>query len=46
MAKNGEIVAKETIPISVDIQEYWERVNFDIIRISTYDAILKLPWLA
>jgi hypothetical protein len=45
MAENGGTVAKETILISVDIQGHWERVNFDIIRISTYDVILGLPWL-
>jgi hypothetical protein len=39
-------MAKETIPISVDIQGYWERVNFDIIKTNTYDAVLGLPWLA
>jgi hypothetical protein len=38
-------VAKEIILISVDIQGYWERVNFDIIKISTYDAVLRLLWL-
>jgi hypothetical protein len=38
-------VAKEIIPISVDIQRHWERVNFDIIRINTYDAVLGLLWL-
>jgi hypothetical protein len=42
MAKNGETVIKEITPISVDIQEYWERVNFDITRINTYDAVLEL----
>jgi hypothetical protein len=45
MAENGGRVAKETISISVDIQNYWERVNFNIIRINTYDAILGLLWL-
>jgi len=38
-------MAKKTTPILVDIQGHWERVNFDIIRISTYDAVLKLLWL-
>jgi hypothetical protein len=38
-------VIKKIIPISVDIQRHWERVNFDIIRISTYDAVLGLLWL-
>jgi hypothetical protein len=46
VAENGGTVIKEITLISVDIQEHWERVNFDIIRISTYDAVLKLPWLA
>jgi hypothetical protein len=46
MAENGGTVAKKTISISVDIHGHWEQVNFDIIRISTYDAILGLPWLA
>jgi hypothetical protein len=45
VAENGGTVAKETIPISVNIQGHWERVNFDIIRISTYDAVLGLLWL-
>jgi hypothetical protein len=45
MAENGGTVIKEIIPISVDIQKYWERVNFNITRISTYDAILRLLWL-
>jgi hypothetical protein len=35
-------MAKETTPISVDIQGHWERVNFNVIRISTYDAVLGL----
>jgi hypothetical protein len=35
-------MAKEIIPISVDIQGHWERVNFDIIRTSTYDTVLRL----
>jgi hypothetical protein len=39
-------VAKEITPISVDIQGHWERVNFDVTRTSTYDAVLGLPWLA
>jgi hypothetical protein len=38
-------VIKKIIPISVDIQGHWERVNFDIIRINTYDAVLGLLWL-
>jgi hypothetical protein len=38
-------MAKKITLISVDIQEHWERVNFDITRISTYDAVLGLPWL-
>jgi hypothetical protein len=38
-------VAKEIILILLDIQGYWERVNFDITRISTYDAVLGLLWL-
>jgi hypothetical protein len=42
MAKNGGTVAKEITPISIDIQGHWERVNFNIIRINTYDAILGL----
>jgi hypothetical protein len=45
VAENSGIVAKEIILISVDIQGYWERVNFDITRISTYDAVLGLFWL-
>jgi hypothetical protein len=45
MAENGGTVAKETIPISIDIQGHWERVNFDITRTNTYDAVLGLSWL-
>jgi hypothetical protein len=45
MAENGGTVIKEITLISVDIQRHWERVNFDITRISTYDAVLGLPWL-
>jgi hypothetical protein len=44
MAENGGIVAKKIISITVDILGHWERVNFDIIRISTYDAVLGLLW--
>jgi hypothetical protein len=46
MAKNGGIVTKKITLISVDIQGHWERVNFDVTRISIYDAVLGLPWLA
>jgi hypothetical protein len=46
VAENGGIVIKETIPISVEIQGHWERVNFDVTRISIYDAVLGLLWLA
>jgi hypothetical protein len=46
VAENGGTVAKEIILISVDIQGHWERVNFDIIRTNTYDAVLGLLWLA
>jgi hypothetical protein len=46
VAENGGTVIKKTTPILVDIQGHWERVNFDIIRISTYDAVLGLSWLA
>jgi hypothetical protein len=42
MAENDGTVIKETILILIDIQEHWERVNFDIIRINTYDAVLRL----
>jgi hypothetical protein len=45
VAENGGTVAKETILISVDIQGHWERVNFDITKISMYDAVLGLLWL-
>jgi hypothetical protein len=45
VAENGGTVAKKIILISVDIQGHWERVNFDIIRINTYDAVLGLLWL-
>jgi hypothetical protein len=45
VAENGRTVVKKTTPISVDIQEHWERVNFDITKINTYDAVLGLPWL-
>jgi hypothetical protein len=46
VAENGGTVAKKIILISVDIQGHWERVNFDITRTSTYDAVLGLSWLA
>ena len=46
MAENGGTVAKKITLILVDIQGYWERVNFDVTRTSIYDAILRLPWLA
>jgi hypothetical protein len=42
MAENGGTVVKKIILILVDIQGHWKRVNFNIIRISTYDAVLKL----
>ena len=42
MAENSGKVAKETTPIPVDIQGHLERVNFDITRINTYDAVLGL----
>jgi hypothetical protein len=45
VAENGGTVTKEITLISVDIQSYWERVNFDITRISTYDTVLGLLWL-
>jgi hypothetical protein len=45
VAENGGIIAKKITPISVDIQRHWERVNFDITRINTYDAVLGLLWL-
>jgi hypothetical protein len=45
MAENDEIIAKKITPISVDIQGHWERVNFDITRINTYDAVLRLSYL-
>jgi hypothetical protein len=45
MAENGGTVAKEITLIPVDILDYWERVNFNVIRTSTYDAVLGLPWL-
>jgi hypothetical protein len=45
VAENGGTVVKKIIPISVDIQGHWERVNFNIIKISTYDAVLGLLWL-
>jgi hypothetical protein len=45
VAENGGTVIKETTLIPVDIQGYWERINFDITRTSTYDAVLGLSWL-
>ena len=45
VTENDGTIVKKIIPISVDIQEHWERVNFDIIRINTYDAVLRLPQL-
>jgi hypothetical protein len=45
MAENGGIVAKKIIPILINIQGHWERVNFDITKISIYDAVLGLSWL-
>jgi hypothetical protein len=45
VAKNGGTVAKKIILISIDIQGHWKRVNFDITRINTYDAVLRLFWL-
>jgi hypothetical protein len=46
VAENGGTVVKKTTLISVDIQGHWERVNFDVTKTSTYDAVLELPWLA
>jgi len=43
MAENGGKMAKKTTPIPVDIQGHLERVNFDITKTSTYDAVLGLP---
>jgi hypothetical protein len=45
MAENGEKVAKKIILIVVDILSHVKKVNFNIIRISTYDAVLGLLWL-
>jgi hypothetical protein len=45
VAENGGTVIKKTTLILVDIQGHWERVNFNIIRTSTYDAVLGLLWL-
>jgi hypothetical protein len=45
MVKNDGKVAKETTLITVDILGHMERVNFNITRISTYDAVLGLSWL-
>ena len=45
MAENGGKVVKKITFITVDIQEHLKRVNFDIIRINTYDAILGLAQL-
>jgi hypothetical protein len=42
VAENGGKIAKEIIPITVDILGHMKRVNFNIIRISTYDAVLGL----
>jgi len=35
-------VAKEITLITIDILGHVKRVNFDIIRINTYDAVLGL----
>jgi hypothetical protein len=45
MAENSGTIIKKTTPISVDIQGHWKRVNFDITRTNTYDAVLGLSWL-
>jgi hypothetical protein len=45
MIENGKRVAKETIPITIDILGHLKRINFDVTRISTYDAVLELLWL-
>ena len=43
MTENSGKVAKKITLITVDILGHVKRVNFNIIRISTYDAVLKLP---
>jgi hypothetical protein len=45
VTENGETVTEETILIPVDILGHWERINFNVIKTSTYDAVLGLPWL-
>jgi predicted aspartyl protease len=45
VTENGGTVIKEITPITVDILGHEKRVNFDITRTSTYDAVLGLSWL-
>jgi hypothetical protein len=45
VAKNGGTVVKKITPISVDIQGHGKRINFDVTRTNTYDAVVGLLWL-
>ena len=43
MAENGGKVTKKITPITVNILGHVKRINFNITRTNTYDAVLKLP---
>ena len=38
-------VSRETKPLPVAIQRHHEDLQFDIVRIASYDIVLGIPWL-
>ena len=33
------------MPLTLEIGHHWEKMQFDVTKISTYDTILELSWL-
>ena len=38
-------VDKETIPLPLAIQQYYENITLDVVEMATHEIILGIPWL-
>jgi hypothetical protein len=47
---NGELfeekLDQETGDLTIDINNYKEMINFDIMKLGKYEIVLRIPWLS
>jgi hypothetical protein len=50
MGLNGELfeekLDQETGDLTIDINDYEEMINFDVMKLGKYKIVLRIPWLS